>query len=560
MLAGMPYSYHTFLYPFIWDNGSEKPNSKKLNYEKIVEIFQESACWQSEDFVENGRVIPTAVQWQDREERRQLYAQTQYFYRATRPAMFGIDDKIVESFHYKRITQQRHDGLSEIEHRKEVSGCALFIIRTNRSASYKGESKFCLIPRNYALILNAVRLRIYSTGVAILEFELENDTYRSFSDIKNINAFGRMAGMPILDTAQPPSASILSPESIELKFHDGAIKEDFRAEMNRIANSDDGTCINYCANFITDILSDNDGGFVFGTDFAEERDNQITIQAAVDERMFVSCLVRDSKLSANIEAHTWEGSDSDSQEFQKSLYEFIYADPAGNCSCNDRRMREMEMDRAIYRRWLDYGTMHSVSHHSLMCITGEIDSIVDSVIHPFLTEYLQIMTLCVAQRASINVLHNRATNIVRDIGRSDKKKRRNVDRKRGRMRTKDIIRMMDLQEDLVRFNNSLNFFTITSQYQGDELYNMLRQEMYIAPDYESLDNKLNNLYETANVSLEFGFNKWALLFAIASLGIDAVSMLAGDGSLPFWRTCLIVAAIVALAGARNFFRFSRKKR
>jgi hypothetical protein len=197
--------------------------------------------------------------------------------------------------------------------------------------------------------------------------------------------------------------------------------------------------------------------------------------------MFPICCVRDSSLEKLNQKNT--------EELSTELYEFVFVDGNG-CTCQSQTMRSRLLTQAVYDRWIDHGTIHAITHHSFMCITGNnpkyYDGVTATVVNPFLTSYVQLAILVLVQRASIIKLCNDAAFLATGFDGNGKVKREQVEQIRR------------LQENYVAFQNQLLFFEVTAQEQGVEIYERLQQSLYIHQQIDKLERQLQNLHEIAN--------------------------------------------------------------
>ena len=207
-------------------------------------------------------------------------------------------------------------------------------------------------------------------------------------------------------------------------------------------------------------------------------------------------------------------------EIADELYSLVFID-SGQTSCQNDQMTQKLLDKHIYARWIKLGTIHAVTHHSMVCITGEKDEyVLASVVNPFLSQYVQMAILVLVQRASIINFDQRSADLTRGV----EKRGKPIERKK-------IISFLNLQEAYVSFQNQLLFFEVTAQEQGIEIYEMLSESLYVEKEKERLDQELQNLYEAAVVNQDIVFNKWALIFAIFALFIALPSFFNELGSL-----------------------------
>lgn len=547
-----PYSYHTFIFPFNWDNDGS------IERKKFEEIFKneenKKSPWkklewtiprkrEEENFWKNPEIDTF-------EDARINYANYQYFHEPVRDAIYG-------SLH-----DEKEDEAVVVNYTYDPK-----IIR-NRSYYYIEKDN-----NIFRLKLNGIKLKLFNTGVAVIVFETENFDYRSIEAVKLINDFGRRILAPIIpdDSGFSLCADVLgveiNGESIKTDF-----REFFRTEANSMKGVKDHVLLNYIASFIKDLL-------VEGTDYKitshkeldKEEDNNYYIYPIIDDRMFVCCLVRDDvfierlkgvsqpekverfidtetsllkEIAEELKSLRKEAKDS-GYAYQRipkiadELYSFAFVD-SKDSTCQNDEMTQKLFEKHIYSRWIKYGTIHAVTHHSFMCVTGENDALYPSVINPFLTMYVQMSILTLVQRASIIGFDRKSAKLTRGIEGTKKT-----------FDSKKVREFKNLQERYVAFQNQLLFFEVTAQEQGIELYDMLTESLYIEKEKEYLDRELQNLYEVSNVNQDIKFNKWASIFAIAALFL-AIFPLFLDPSHELGIVSLVITMAVCVAVYCNF--------
>ena len=129
------------------------------------------------------------------------------------------------------------------------------------------------------------------------------------------------------------------------------------------------------------------------------------------------------------------------------------------------------------------------------------DSAPDFLIDNFLTQYIQMSCLTLAQRATLIHFQREASNLSEKVEKTGRSMNRIT-----------ILKLMNLQERFVAYRSQLHFTEVTPQEQGIEMYDMMRGLMFIERETESLDKHLESLNEAAETNLDFGFNRIALIF------------------------------------------------
>lgn len=232
------------------------------------------------------------------------------------------------------------------------------------------------------------------------------------------------------------------------------------------------------------------------------------LATALDDRMYVTCLVRDDYFMKRFQRETIRDRKNilfDTKSccnFKKSLYELVFVDREQAVSCPTERMQDELLNKQLYDRWLDYGTAFAVSHHSFFCITTSDRNIDGSVINPFLILYTEMVTLCLAQRSSIISFQRKIASFTKEL------------KKHYYIQHHGIIRKLtSLQEDYIAFQNQLQFFEVTSQEQGIELYDMMAEALYIEKEKQMLMDQMNIAYEAASINQGFRWNRFAVFIS-----------------------------------------------
>ena len=145
-------------------------------------------------------------------------------------------------------------------------------------------------------------------------------------------------------------------------------------------------------------------------------------------------------------------------------------------------MREEILKRCIDSRWRDWGTIDVITHHSLIRITGGVEvDIVDSVVNPFLIQYVYLAIGALVQRATILSLSAESAAISNKYLSKDFSEELNNELK-------------NLKKKYVYAQNNIFLHELTVQEQGVEEFDMLKNELYIDNSLENLNNKIDGLY------------------------------------------------------------------
>ncbi len=474
------YSYHTFIFPFLWNDGGKV---KRKRFEKCLN----NDIWKL-DLFGSYRSDDSNVQRED-------YSAYQYFNNAARSVIYTFSDSEKEFVRcFRCLPDLFKDEKNTVEYR--ITKC-IKKYENGKEIEYNVE---------YKLRVNGVKLKLYNTGIGMLVYELENRDYTSIDDVNKINDWGRRIFRPFYFTDEKGEigcslcADCLKISGIGDKNGQSLCSEIAKAPVPK---SPDDIVLARTISFFFE--SDN---YKITMDKREKSRSVFYIEPIIDDRMFVACYVNDSELS-DLLAETDENgtyrylsdaenkSTHDESNVSCKLYETVFVDGDG-CSCHDRHMLKEMLTKHVYTRWIEYydsgnkkisGTIHGISEYSLVCVSASNFSAT-----PFLTEYIEIAMLVLAQRASLLAFERR----ISEISSSQKGEKK-------------------LQEDYINFDSQYMLHEVTAQQQGIEIYNLILQRMYIFDQKNDIENQIRNLFELKNFKQDKRMN--TILSALALLGI-----------------------------------------
>ena len=442
----------------------------------------------------------------------------------------------------------------------------------------------------YDLFINNIRAIIFHNNVGILCFELENHIHRSVEAIKHINDYGRRINLPFVYNGETSHAltaeeiSILGDRVVFRDFGEKAI-DSFKNSENAPVNKD-GTDKTGFINIIPPIYN-----------LINRLLHGCRYVPVLDDRMFVCCMICDNALSKKVKPER-RASDIIGELAQKetvwSCKDDLYIDPAlsrelysiafidsGPATCQSSDMREKLLRRCVYDRWRDYGTIDVITHHSLIRITGEHNKekcdILDSVINPFLSQYVTLAIGALIQRASILQLSKRCAEISEDyFFLRETRNNLNADKKRNADKSDDEAiekSIKDLKREYVYAQSNIFLNQLTVQEQGVEEFDMLKRELYIDDSLEKLDRTVNCIYDFTTEFAEEEENRF--LSAITKIGLPLALMQVLSAFLSFnflsgktsWLQALGFGALLAFSVLISWFginlyipRINSKKR
>mgnify|MGYP004487254439 FL=1 len=171
--------------------------------------------------------------------------------------------------------------------------------------------------------------------------------------------------------------------------------------------------------------------------------------------MYLHCLIRNDELSQMIQEGKWK----QHGEQEELLYSLLFADPY-DATCRDDEMRQTLLSKSLYPRWADYGTIHGITNYSMMALTGRTEWINESVVRPFLLEYGYMLSVVAAQKTGIEKFMMELTEDTFD-------------------NKEDVPTKEKSRKRWKRFNTILMLHEFSTQDQGTELYDLLKQQMKI---------------------------------------------------------------------------------
>lgn len=510
-IEGGAYSYHNFFYPFYFEEG------KKVSFKTYIESQTEK--WKK-------HVLPN-----DKEELRKFFNSYQYFNDMARKALYG--DIGIKSGNENRIEVVENYRYSLEEKKKPI-----FLINKK---SKKNDEPY---RASYELTIRSISLTIYNTNIGILCIELVNDKYPCLDQIAQINDYGRRVSLSCIPEKHKVGEQIFSIAANKIEFkgiRDVSCADRFTQMLGNIENETaeeiknrfyKENILNGCSNYIWEMLKDKRNSKIT-IQLKKMNDNdekigkqQIVIQPIMDDRMFTQCLIKSKQISEVSKIlFSCEGDNivmnsklreigiASIKEAKEKLYKLIFMD-SEECSCQNVSMLDEALDKNVYKRWSNCGTVFGVTQHSFVGISypyadneQAFNGYKAVVYFPFTTMYRDMARLAIAQRASIIGLAKIATDISSSIN------------KKSTLDKKNILKIQKLQEKYVLCQNQLLLFEVSTQLQGIELYQMFQKEFFISEQKIQLEDQLKNLYEIANMDSSSRLNNFIMYLTVWSVGL-----------------------------------------
>ena len=505
-----PYSYHTFMFPFLWNDSNSK--WKLLKREKFLKCIDRK-LWEDEKYEQKENVDSEFIA---------QFNQYRYFNKAARNAVYTTEGKksVVYNFRYNLAALDKTQ-----KHSAWLAGCK----GRDNPARYvitKGE-------KSANLAINGIRLKLFNTGIGMLIFELENYDHPSLDDFNWINDRGRRIYMPFLnDKCECDECA----DRIYITFAGKPVVSGKLKEENPKYNSI------RLVEPITYLLKND--GYSVTTNMEETNSKTFYIEPIIDDRMFVAGYCVNAEAANELTSHSENGyryiSDAsarfidDKENAAAKWYRTTFVD-GGGITCQNQEMLADMISKHTYTRWTEYGSLTGVSEYSMVTLTSaDLDNNY-YLARNFLTEYVEMMILVLAQRESLLAFERMISDS--SIGKRD---------------------IGQIQKRYIEFQSQLLLKEVTPQQQGIELYKMLLENMFIEEQAAEIEKQIEALSSQKASKSENKEN--LILFLIGVLGIfEAINCfgewIASD-VVQYGR--FIVSGALVLAATGLFFVFKRK--
>ena len=314
--------------------------------------------------------------------------------------------------------------------------------------------------KKYLLEIENVKIKCFDTKVGILSFILNNKKYGKLEDILNINNFGRKL-YRAYETEECP----------EIKLYN------FNKELKVIQNISEADIIEITKERNQEKLENKIISYFLKTE---------NIEIIQDDRMFVMS----HYLSQN-----WEDinpivnlvNDIEVKNYKKSKnwYKYIFVD-TDSPMCQDEEMMEELIKKATYSRWKNTKTMYGICRYSFV-VWSDNGWFANNILNEHVkNQYFQLVSLLIAQRATIISLNEGMNTLINKILNSEET-------------GKEIIEYDESDEfkEYLIYLSKMHFQEITQQEQGIELYDLFREQLKIKELTEELNLKIESLNEKA---------------------------------------------------------------
>ena len=472
------------------------------------------------------------------------YANYNYFNKQARNLIFkSIEGKKTDS----NVSNYKFSQI-------DSSGDSKYIININEKLQYE-------------LNLDKIILKEYEIAnkkIYLMMIYVTNNEYKRLLDIKNINQYGRRLYSPWISLDLGNEINTECPDDLQIHIGKDKIYSNYENSGKVDLNYKDKEIFKYNFDDKNKYKSDSerlnairqkkvndkiDKSIIKNPHKSyliqnilnyekESKDEKIEIELINPDRMYVGFYVKNfligriKKYSSEKQEYSIEKQKysiekqkylTEKQKYstEKQGYAYLYDDSlsdqlyalayidGGDATCQSKVMRKKLLQETIYDRWIDWGTIHTVTHNGFGCIASD-GAPYESVIMPFLTEYMEMIALVLLQRNLLLEFHKKARELSPEFN-SEK--------------------LENLQKKYVKFKTQVLLFEVTPQEQGYEIYRLMQKQLYIDEEKEKLDDIMNSLYEVANVKHSIQLNITvkcltgiAVILALLSFAVSVISM------------------------------------
>lgn len=467
-------SYHTFMFPFEFSYGKE---NNKIDLIQIIGELKNNN-WNYENNFDINKISDNIPN----------YNEYNYFNEQAKHILYErkcSEKDIFKCENFKKNENKESECKYYIKNNCIKKSESFYFTKENvKPLKYKifttkkDEVTEEFKPIIYVLDINEISLRIFKHGIAILCFHLENYEYKDINDILNINQFGRRIYPPFLNyDKEEKIVSVKTSElSSKITIEDDSksfIQTNFESFNDDKNNKLDFIIKNLCNCFVENPSQDK---------------YKIQINPLLDDRMFVVCWYGNDEFSSSLK-YNYKRSDK--------WYEFLFVDKSNGISCQNEEMKEELIKNNTYQRWSKFGTLFGISRYSFICLTNSYPSLKSNsalfLIDHMRTMYYQLIVLTFIQRVSILRFKKRIKNALEN---------------------NDIDKFEKIQEHYLSFINKICLREVTSQEQGIELYNMMRNIMGVTESAKELKEEIEELSNLANTKKNDEINNKLNIIAV----------------------------------------------
>lgn len=433
-------SKHIFTFPFKWD--CEKDRNNKLKYfEDILkksdyEWLRVEHAFKRE--IERIDVCYTNIKTSDKEnkemtgyEKVQLQNILEYYYPEVKKIMFDFQDKK----EWLRCYQLDFDS-------------GVYDIKISDQCKYE-------------LKIEKIILKVYETGVALLSYFVDNETYKLPSQILDINQFGRRIKWPFIKLNDESkieydgSKEIATAEELSIRFKSSKLKDingnftEFTKSRLDSEKKESRAYILPINKIVTELLGK---GFIRS---AELDNNKISYDLVIDDRMHVISYYFDYGMIP--------------KERKSFFYEYTFVDSLSSSSDLTDEFRTSLIDKNSYQRWISHN--YGISNYSFVCLgikNGFNENVINTHIQGI---YYEMISIYLMQKASLQKFSSDLSKI------------------------NSLKEFQKIQESYLDFIANYCYQDLTAQEQGIEIYDKVKRITGISEKIEQVNLKIKQLVD-----------------------------------------------------------------
>ena len=422
-------SYHIFYYTFLWYD---------MNNLISQDCSQKDIWSELNDFKSNNKWIrkQEALKFPSTDEAPTYFNEMCYFHEYTHQILFD-KNKRSHVLHFERI---------ELE-------------KNNSEVRYIIESK----EKTYNLKVDRFCLDLYELGVGILSFYLDNDM-ENFTpqDVCAINSLGRCVYIPFWEDQKLHNY-------VPHKLSISGLRDEYVHEYELSETSD--------INSLTPWSLPEHIHKLLWTDLFC-RYSTVSINAALDNRMFVNCSYYNDELAKKISTLDLKTEKNESILIWKSLYGIDELK-----SLDEQAISQIDNEdicNHTYTLWKKGGTLYGYTRYSFVTLTNTQFT----KLH-MQTLYSRILKLVLLQKSSVLYFSKEISVISL-----------NQDNEEYLI---EVVRR--IYNQYITFSNHIYFDDITPQPQGSELYNILQKELEIEKSVTKLNHSIEEVYNSLSTTM-----------------------------------------------------------
>lgn len=543
--SGLPISYHTFIYPFIYEGNLEKKISSDTDTWTQIHLHHLAEDDHASDhkqrlleFNEYQYFLPKARSLIFDENRSDIKTSITYKYKidpdkALYTIVKKIDDSCINDIDELKKENQRGKGYYVTSYNLHINQLTLLLFPAFKTGIFTFELKYYKETGNSFLdyTSNAESKQEPKQGTRKALTTQEHEVLQKYlkkeelieQQINIINNYGRRVGIPCLKEENDNTKVLLNADQIVISgLKHGDEETSIVIDFNVLSHNYDKVGLDIPTNLISKILfqeekkaeekSISEGMSADTQESAPEKIEICTLEPVLDDRMFTACLYRKNHYPPIQKAfsNSLRNSRSDlccsqlgegdtyrylEPELYKAdsemLYQFVFCED--NIACYNIHMMKDKLKDHVLGRWVEAGTIHAATEYSLVCVTGELDYLEKSVINPFLTIYVDMVKLALAQRAIITKIEYEGQQISNKI---------NTQVDANHEPESVLTEVEKVWQKYISFENQIYLPEVTYQEQGVEIYDILKRSMRIKELNDYVKEGLINLHNIATLKAE----------------------------------------------------------